>query len=184
MAAPALAQDDLPLEAAQLAAAMLRFQEPLAHVMSAHTPEGMPVVGVDAYAFLPSSRRVPRDQVAQYLAALPDPAMLAPTTIRGIVGLILLQELTGERRTAMQHALDNQAAALTEYASAADTERVLLEFDEESHLFSLGAVRLWAQRFGVLVGWNMGRCDEPTRAEWRFKLFGGDGHRYSQPFGR
>lgn len=184
MTASALAYDDLPLEAAQLAAAMLRFQEPLAHLRSAHTPNGMPVVGVDAYAFVPSPRMVPRDRVAQHLAALPSPAILAPTTVRGMVSLILLQELTGERRAAMQHELDNQSAALTEYASATDTERVLLEFDEESHLFSLGAVRLWAQRYGILVGWNMGRCDEPTRAEWRFTLIGGEGRRYSQSRGR
>ena len=184
MTAPALANDDLPLEAAQLAAAMLRFQEPLAHQTSAHTPDGLPVVGVDAYAFVPSPRMVARDQVAAYLAALPGPAMLAPTTIRGIVSLILLQELSGERRAAMQHQLDNHSAAMRHYAAAADTDRVLLEFDEEAHLFSLGAVRLWAQRYGVLVGWNMNRCNEPTRAEWRFDLLGGDGHRYSKEFGR
>jgi len=180
MTAPALAHDDLPLQAAQLAAAMLRFQEPLAHLNSADTPKGLPVVGVDAYAFVPSPRMVARDQVAVYLAALPSPAMLAPTTIRGIVSLILLQELSGERRAAMQHELDNQCAAMRHYAAAADTDRVLLEFDEETHLFPLGAVRLWVQRYGVLVGWNMSRCNEPTRAEWRFNLLGGDGHRHSK----
>ena len=184
MAAPVLANDDMSLEAAQLAAAMLRFQEPLAHLMSAHTPEGLPVVGLDAYAFVPSPRMVARDQVAAYLAGLPSPAMLAPTTVRGIVSLILLQELTGERRAAMQHELDNQGAALNHHAAAADTDRVLLEFDDEVHLFSLGAVRLWARRYGVLVGWSIGRCSEPTRAEWRFDLLGGDGHRYSKGFGR
>ena len=183
MTAPVLANDDLLLEAAQLAAAMLRFQGPLAHLMSAHTPEGMPVIGLDAYAFAPSPHRVPRDKVAQYLAALSSPAMLAPTTARGIVSLILLQELAGERRAAMQHQLDNQSAAFAEHAFAPDTERVLLEFDDESHLFSLGAVRLWSQRYGISVGWNMSRCDEPTRAEWRFNLVGGDGQRYSKAFG-
>lgn len=184
MAAPALAQDDLPLEAAQLAAAMLRFQEPLAHLMSKHTTEGMPVVGVDSYAFVPSPKMVPRNRVVAYLATLPSPAMLAPTTVRGVVSLILLQELTGERRAAMQHELDNQRSILAESVSGSDSDRVLLEFDEESHLFSLGAVRLWAQRFGILVGWSMCPCGEPTRAEWQINLLGGDGHRYSKRFGR
>lgn len=82
----------------------------------------------------------------------------------------------------MQHELDNQSAAMRHYAAAADTDRVLLEFDEETHLFPLSAVRLWAQRYGVLVGWNMSRCNEPTRAEWRFNLLGGDGHRHSKGF--
>lgn len=183
MAAPAFAPDDLPLEAARLAAAMLRFQEPLAHLMRKHTTAGMPIVGVDSYSFLPSPKAVPRDRVAEYLAALASPAMLAPTTLRGLVSLFLLQDLTGDRRAAMQHELDNQCAILAECAPGSDADRVLLEFDEEVQLFSLAAVRLWAQRFGVLVGWNICRCSEPTRAEWRLHLLGGDGHRYSKRFG-
>ncbi len=120
--------------------------------------------------------------MAAYLAALPCPAMLAPTTVRGVVCLVLFEELNGERRAVMQHELDNQCAVLAEYVPGSDGDRVLLEFDEESHLFSLGAVRLWAQRFGVLVGWNVGRCSEPTRAEWQINLLGGDGHRHSNRF--
>jgi len=142
------------------------------------------VVGVDSYTFVPSPRPVPRHRVAEYLAALPSPAVLAPTTSRGIVSLILHQELVGERRAAMQRELDNQSAALSQYAASPDTERVLLEFDEESHIFSLAAVRLWAQRYGILVGWNMGPCSEPARAEWQINLFGGDGHRFSKGIDR
>lgn len=184
MAAPALARDDFPHQAAELAAAVLRFQEPLAHLLSKHTPAGMPIIGVDTYVFAPSPRNVPRDQVAEYLVALPSPAMLAPTTVRGMISLVLLHELSGERRAFLQHELDNHSAALATHASAPDDDRVLLEFDDESHLFSLGAVRLWAQRYGILVGWNMGPCSEPARAEWQINLLGGDGRRYSKGFGR
>ena len=55
---PSTAMDDENAQAATLAAAVLRFQEPLAHLPSTSTPAGMPVVGVDAYVFLPSVRRV------------------------------------------------------------------------------------------------------------------------------
>jgi hypothetical protein len=183
MASLAPAPEDLVLEAAEIAAAMLRFQEPLAHLMSTSTPEGQPVVGVDSYAFYPSPRRVMRDQVATHLAALPSPAFLAPTTARGMVTVILLEELTGERRAVLQRELDNQITGVSELAPGSDTDRVLLEFDDESHLFSLAAVRLWARRYGILVGWNIGPCNEPARAEWRMNLIGGDGKRYSKGLG-
>lgn len=180
MTFPQPPNEDRSLEAAGIAAAMLRFQEPLAHLMSAHTPEGMPKVGVDSYTFVPGPQTVMRSQVAAYLAGLPSPAVLAPTTARGIIALILLHELAGERRTAMQHELGNQSGILSSSAPGTDTDRVLLEFDDESHVFSLAAVRLLAQRYGILVGWNVGPCNEPDQAEWRMNLFGGDGQRYSK----
>jgi len=184
MASPALIHDDFALQAAELAAAMLRFQEPLAHLARFRRSKGSSVVGVDAYAFTPSPRLIPRDQVSGYLAALPSPAMLAPTTMRGVIALTMLHELSGERRAAMQHQLDNQMAALEAYAAAPADDRVLLEFDAESQVFALGAVRVWAQRYGVHVGWNLTTSIDPARAEWRLNLAGGDGQRYSKGYGR
>ena len=184
MTASALTPDNENLEAARLAAALLRFQEPLAHPMSASTPEGHPVIGVDAYVFMPSSRRILRSDVPTYLAGLASAAFIAATTTRGMFTLLLLHELSGERRTSMQKELDNQHAGLLGLAPGPDTDRVLLEFDEESHLFSMAAVRLWAQRFALTVGWNIEPCPEPDRAEWRLYLIGGDGHRYSREVGR
>ena len=125
-------------EAAALAAAILRFQEPLAHLSSTSTPAGMPVVGVDAYVFMPSDRRVPRAGIEDYLAAAP----------------------------------------------GADADRVLLEFDAETHLFSLAGVRRWSERYLLTAGWNIQPCPEPARAEWRLNLFGGDGRRYSRGAGK
>ena len=117
----------------------------------------MPVIGVDSCNFTFSASSIPREQVATFLATLAGPVFLAPTTTRGVVSLVLLEELIGERRAAMQRQLDNQISGLSESAPGADTDRVLLEFDEESHLFSLGGVRLWAERYGIFLGWNIGR---------------------------
>ncbi len=177
MTAPAFDHDDLLLEAATLAATILRFEERAAHQTSTHTPAGVPVIGQDAYVFPPSTRRIPRDQIPEFLAALPCPAFLAPTTIRGTVTLTLLQELAGERRASIQHNLDNQVGMLQDMAPGSDTDRVLLAFDDEVHLFTLGAVRLWASRFGILVGWNLTPSTDTGRAEWQMHLFSGSGHR-------
>jgi len=174
---------DEHVQAAALAAAMLRFLEPLAHQSAGATPEGMPVVGMDACIFLPASSPVPRRDVAAYLAALPGPACIAATVMRGVYSVLLLDELAGDRRASMQRELDNQREGLASLATGPGTDRVLLEFDAEVHLFPLAAVRRWAERDLLTVGWNIQPCPEPARAEWRLNLFGGDGHRYSRGAG-
>ena len=177
MTTPALNRDVLLLEAAVLAATLLIYEERAAHQLGTHTPAGAPVVGQDAYVFPPSTRRVPRDQIPAFLAALPSPAFLAPTTIRGTVTLTLLQELSGERRASTQHDLDNQVALVRDMAPGPDSDRVMVAFDDHVHLFSLGAVRLWASRFGILLGWNITPSLDPARAEWQMNLFSASGHR-------
>jgi hypothetical protein len=174
---------DENMQAAALAAAILRFQEPLAHQSAGATPEGMPVVGVDACVFSPASSPVPRRDVAAYLAGLPGPAWIAATVMRGAYSVLLLDELAGDRRASMQRELDNQREGLASLATGPGTDRVLLEFDAEVHLFSLAAVRRWAERYLLTTGWNIQRCPEPDRAEWRLNLFGGDGRRYSRGAG-
>jgi hypothetical protein len=161
---------------------MLRFQEPLAAMMKHSTPAGEPELGVECYSFLPFPKRVLREDIPAFLASLPCPAMLAPTIIRGIVSITLLDELSPERRAAMQHELDNQLSFFQEdmFAHASDTDRVLLEFDDESHEFPLAAVRYWAGRYGILVGWNLFPSEDRDRAEWRINLIAGDGQRYSK----
>ncbi len=161
MTAIAVNTDDVRLEAARLAAALIRFEQVAAHPMLGPTPEGLLQVGTDAYVFIPSWRRIPRDEIERFLVSLPSPALLAPTTSRGMIALILLHELSGERRGGFQHELDNFAAALEDLApqlGLSAKSRVLVEFDEESHVFCFAAVREWSQQFPVRVGWSMTAC--------------------------
>ena len=53
--------------------------------------------------------------------------------------------------------------------------RVLLEFDDEAHVVSLEAMRLWAERFAVHVGWNIQSLEGDPRASARMMLFRSDG---------
>src|SRR5438093_12144053 len=96
MSAPLLQPDDALRDAAALAFAVIRFAEGAAHPMRG-TPPGMPRVGDEVYVFSPSLRRVPREDVPKFLAGLAAPAMLYPTTVRGIIALQLLNELSGDR---------------------------------------------------------------------------------------
>ena len=182
MLSTATSEASFDLEAARLAAAMLRFQEPLVPLQEGVTPAGMPVVGKDSYSFIPSPKPVLREDIPAFLASLPSPAILAPTIVRGIVSVTLLDEISGDRRAAMEHEFDNQLSFLRgdRFANASDTDRALLEFDNEVLEFSLGAGRLWAERYGILVGWSVVPCEDRGRAEWRINLIGGDGKRYSK----
>ena len=181
MTAIAANTDDVRLEAARLASALIRFAQIAAHPLKASPPPGLLQLGTDAYVFIPSSRRVPRDQVETFLVSLPSPALLAPTTIRGMIALTLLHELSGDRRRGFEHELDNSATALEEIGQQlglSPTSRILVEFDEESHVFSFAAVREWTQQFLVQVGWSITSLERENRADARMLLRRSDGHSF------
>jgi hypothetical protein len=169
--------DDTLMEAASLAFAMVRFEEVSAHWARHSIPPGVPHLGVDAYSFLPS-RRVPRDGVAVFLAGLSSPAILTPTTIRGVVALILVDELSGDRAVGARKEFSNQQLGLEEMVRQIGLDAgasVLLDFENEAHIFSLKAVRLWAERFAVHVGWSVGTLKGDPRASARMMLYASDG---------
>jgi hypothetical protein len=134
------------MEAAALAFAMVRFQEASAHVFRGSTPPGVPRLGIDVYEFLPSLRRVPRDGVTAFLAGLSSPAILIPSTTRGMVALTLVDELSGDRAAGARHEFSNQQRGLEEMIEKAGLDAdasVLLDFDKEENLYSLEGVRLF-----------------------------------------
>ncbi len=181
MTAIAANTDDVRLEAARLASALLRFAQVATHPLHGYTPPGSLTVGTDAYVFMPSGHKVPRDQIETFLVRLPSPALLAPTTMRGMIALILLHELSGDRRRGFQYELDNFAAGLEEIdpqLGLAPTSRILVEFDEESHVFSFAAVREWTQRFVVQVGWSVTSLEGEKRADARMLLRRSDGRSF------
>ena len=172
--------DDTLMEAASLAFAMVRFQEASAHFQRHSHPPGIPRLGMDVYAFFPSARRVPREGVAAYLAGLASPAILIPSTTRGRVALLLVDELSGDRKAAAEKELNNQRSGLEEMVQQARLDPdafVLLDFDSEANIFSLKAVRMWAERFAVDVGWSLGSLKDDPRATARIMLYSSDGRR-------
>jgi hypothetical protein len=57
-----------------------------------------------------------------------------------------------------------------------DDARLLLEFDDESHVIPLAVLRAWSERFAVQVGWSISRLEDDVRASARMNLFRSDGH--------
>lgn len=173
--------DDVRLQAARLAAALIRFEQSAAHLASGATPRGTRRVGTEAYRFLPSWRTVPREEVERFLVALPSPAFLAPTTIRGVIALTLLHELSGERRQGAEKTLANYAAGLDDLSARGGlgpASSVLLEFDDESHVFSFAVAREWTQQFPVQVAWNIRPLDGDGAAEGCLMLIRSDGREF------
>ena len=173
--------DELRAEAARLAFTVLRFEEASAHLLRASAPEGALRVGRDAYAFIPSWKLVHRNEAASFLAGLPSPALLAPTTIRGSVALLLLEELSGDRRRWAEKTFGNYAAVLDDIASRlglSPHSRILVEFDDEWEVFSFAAVREWSQQLAVQVGWNLLPLHQDSRADAAMGLLRGDGRWY------
>ena len=178
MSAPAIASEHLRQEAARIAFALIRFDEVLAYPPTHHTAPGEPVVGTDAYVFMPSGQAVPRQQVEDFLVSLPSPALLSPTLTRGMVALTLVHELGGDRRRWAEKTLSNFTNGFDELSAqlhlSADS-RILLEFDSESHVLSHPGVRLWTHQFAVQVGWVLRRLDHDPRAEARLQVRRSDG---------
>ena len=94
---------------------------------------------------------------------------------------MLLHELNGDRKRWAEKTLSNYLEVLDEMANQlglSEASQVLVEFDDESHTFSLAAVRHWSQQFPVQVGWNLGPLPEDPEADAVMGLKRGDGQWY------
>jgi hypothetical protein len=98
--------------------------------------------------------------------------------MRGVVALILVDELSGDRAVATQKEFSNQMLGLEEMVQRIGLDAdasVLLDFENEVNVFSLKAVRVWAERFAVHVGWSVETLKDDPRASARIILYGSDG---------
>src|SRR5262252_7166547 len=107
-----MTESELDHQAAALAFAMLRFADGAAHPERSYTPPNQPKTGTDCYIFAPSPRQIALKDVPQFLVDLPSPALLMPTTTRGIAALVLLAELTGDRLDWGRKTMTNQQQGL------------------------------------------------------------------------
>lgn len=178
MTAPGIRVDENHLRAATLTFALLRFEDGATHAdRSCHLPAA-PHLGEDAYVFLPALRPIACGDVVSFLAGLPSPALLVPTTKRGIVALTLLSELSGERATGARKIFANQRANVEVKAKqlrATPATEVLLSLPDETHAFSFEIVRVWSERFAVQIGWNIVPKVDDSVVRAQFALFRSDG---------
>ena len=139
----------------------------------------VPVLGEDVYSFTPSWEAIPRAAIVSFLVSLPSPALLAPTTTRGVIALTLLHELSGERRRWGEKVLSNFSAGLEDFIrrfGLTSETSVLLEFEQESAVFSLAAVRMWTQQFGIpQIGWTLSPLRGDARAQAQLVVCRSDG---------
>lgn len=172
-----LAGEEAVTQAAALTFTMLRFEQESAHQSRAEDPHPGRL-GDDKFIFLPSWRSTPREDVVPFLASLNSPALLFPTTTRGVVSLILLEDLNGDRQRWAQKTFDNQLAGIDDLATQLTLDgnsKVLLEVLGDIHVVSIDVLRVWSQRFSAPVGWGIGDSSNDARAPARFCLIASDG---------
>lgn len=178
MSLTAAAPDRERGEAARLASLLLRFANAVGHPAPGHKPPDALKVGSEAFIFGPSWTPIPIAAIESFLFALPCPVLLSSTLTRGVVTLTLVEDLTGDRRRWAEKTLSNGAAcldSLTTQLGLAETAPVLVEFEDESHVFSVATIRYWAQHLPVEIGWNLGRLEGEPRAEACMLLIRADG---------
>jgi len=180
LTALALAPDDLRTEAARIAFALLTLEEPMARALGNAVPPGSLAIGDDVYLFSPSWRPVPRDQVVSFLVGLPSPALLSPTTTRGVIALTLLHELSGDRRRWAEKSLSNFTEGFDAHVDRLGLtreSRIGLAAGEGAPLetFSLDGIRLWTSQFGVQIGYSLRRAPEDPPGDVRMAVRRSDG---------
>jgi hypothetical protein len=170
MTAPAFERDEVRHEAARLAFTVIRYESGAAHPLQRQDP--------DLYSFLPSWRQIPAGEVEKFLIGLPSPALFYHTTIRQTVAMLLLNELSGDRRKWGEKTLSNFTSCFDtgcEQLGLSAQTRFLLECNGETLVFSHAAVRYWTAQFGSPSGWNVAPLRGDPRADARLVLRRGDG---------
>lgn len=172
-------------DAARLAYSLLRLEEPMASLMRTCASEAGRVLGVDVYSFTPSWQAIPRAEIVPFLVSLPSPALMAPTTTRGVVALTLLHELAGERRRFAEKVLANFTAGLDDFALRLGLDpnaNVLLELEDDIEVYPLSTLRLWTQQFGIFqIGWWLSPLSGSARAEAQLIICRSDGQWFPSP---
>ena len=167
-------------QAATLAFALLRFETGAGNEsLAGAAPDD--VLGRDAFIFLPVVRRVGYADVVPYLAACPSPAILVPSSTRGMVALLLLSELTDDRRRWAENLFQdyrNSLRAAADRLGLTPASSIVFEFDDEAHDFSFATLSLCCERFIVQVAFNLDPMlyDDP-RAMVRLNAIRSDGVR-------
>jgi hypothetical protein len=158
-------------QAATLAFALLRFETGAGNEsLAGAAPDD--VLGRDAFIFLPVVRRVGYANVVPYLAACPSPAILVPSSTRGMVALLLLSELTDDRRRWAENLFQdyrNSLRAAADRLGLTPASSIVFEFDPMLYDDPRAKVRLNAIRsdgvrsFGSACGVRY-RDDDPDAA--------------------
>ncbi len=139
--------------AAMIASLMLRFAQ-----------QKIPPVGPDrpglsyrphdgTFYVAPDGLRFTFDELVDWLVELPKPAMVQPAYTRGAIGV---WPAVNTKKT--EHELRNQIAGLREFREQhglSDTQSVLLDTSDDSLVFPLSHLEVWAGSFLIHVGWSI-----------------------------
>ncbi len=170
--------DDVLRAAAELAFVLLRFESSSAHPFRGAVAPGRPRLGIESWQFVPSWNEVLNDRVVPFLVGLSSPALVTPSTTRGLVALTLLDELQDERAAWGAHTFENQRTGCDEIVAQLklpETAQIVLQCDDLELRFGVPVLRAYCARFAVQVGWMLRAETSDPHAQARMMLYRSDG---------
>ena len=139
--------------AAMVAALMLRFAQKKIPPVGADHPNRIYAPWDETFVVAPDGLRFTFDDLVDWLVELPKPAMVQPAYMRGAIGV---WPATNAKQ--VEHGLRNQVNAVREFREQhglSNDQSVLLDTGDDSLVFPLSHLEVWAGSFLILVGWNI-----------------------------
>lgn len=173
------AHEDLDLRAAEITAAVLRFDvERLPRNPMALPPDQPGKLGEVAFIFFPDQRLVAADALATHLAGLRKPVLLAALATKGYVGAWWRDGLSPRALEAWHHNVANAERVLAsqlQRRNLDDADAILIETTLDRFYAPVAALRRWIASYRVDILWNIVALDGDSRARVRLLLGRGDG---------
>ena len=139
--------------AAMVAALMLRFAQKKIPRLGADHPNRIYAPRAETFLIAPDGLRLTFDDLVDWLVELPKPAMVQPSYMRGHIGV---WPATNAKQ--VEFDLRNQVNVVREIReqhSLSDDQSVLLDTGDDSLVFPLSHLEVWARSFLILVGWDL-----------------------------
>lgn len=167
------------MDAARITAAALRFDIERLPANSMALPHDQPGrLGEVAFIVFPDATVVSTETLADHLAALPKPVLLAALAHKGFIGAWQRDGQSERALAAWDHNIENARVAMDrklEVLKVGRDDPVLVATLQERFHVSVGALRYWAANYRVDVLWSVTRLENDPHARARLVFIRGDG---------
>jgi hypothetical protein len=154
--------------AALITTMMLRFPQDTLPLVGTQPPNERGELGATALILMPFAQRLVDDEIVDWFQQSIKPVVATPTYTRGSIAV-----WSGFTSPSIQHELENQQLALTEYQrqyGLDDDSPVLLDTGAEAVVFPFSHLQEWANNYGVAIGWQLRRASQDGAAKVQLVL--------------
>lgn len=169
---------ELDIAAARLAWVMLRFAQAGLPPAVKDVPELGGRLGDIAVKFFPRGETVALTHASAALLEFPKPVALTAMAARGLIGLWFQSSAPAADEVGLRKMAHAAEVGLRRFCTGlgltADS-RVLLEVEDEAHVFPVRVLARCIRDYQVFVGWVLNPLQGDRRADARLQLIRADG---------